>query len=103
MSWVILAILLTTSGNAKRLFQIKTQSLIYFLIGGGTTCIAWLALFYALQIGRVSIVTPIASSYSFFTLFLSCLLLRQVERVNLKIVLATILIVGGIVILSLFK
>jgi len=102
-SWVILAVLLTTSGNTKRLFQIKTQSLIYFIIGGGTTCIAWLSLFYALHIGRVSIVTPIASSYSFFTLFLSYLFLREVERVSVKIVVATILIVGGIVILSLFK
>lgn len=102
-SWVILTFFLATSGKAKMLVQIRTQSLIYFLIGGGLTCIGWLALFYALQIGRVTIVAPIATSYSFFTLIFSYLLLRQLERINLTIILSTLLVIGGIIMLFLFK
>jgi uncharacterized membrane protein len=52
---------------------------------------------------KVVIVTPIATSYSLVTLLLSYLLLRKVERLSLKIVVATILIVGGVILLSLIK
>lgn len=102
-SWCILAFLLTTSGNTRRLFQVKRKSLIYFVAGGGVTCVAWFSLFNALHLGKVVIVSPIASSNSLVTLVLSYLFLREVEQVNLKIVASTILIVGGIVLLSLVK
>ncbi len=102
-SWCMITIFLFTSGSAKRLFQVKKQSFIYFIMGGISTCIGWLALFSALNIGKVVIVTPIATSYSLVTLLLSYLLLRKVERLSLKIVVATILIVGGVILLSLIK
>ena len=72
-------------------------------MGGISTCIGWLALFSALNIGKVVIVTPIATSYSLVTLLLSYLLLRKVERLSLKIVVATILIVGGVILLSVIR
>jgi transporter family protein len=102
-SWCIITIVLATSGNMKRLVQVKKRSFIYFVLGGCATCIAWLSFFHALNIGRVVIVTPIATSYSLFTLFLSYLLLRDMERMSLKIIFSTILIVGGIVLLSFVK
>lgn len=102
-SWFILLVFLVISGNHKRLFQIKKQSLTYFFMAGGATCIAWLSIFHALNIGRIVIVSPIASSYSLVTLFLSYLLLRNTEQISLKIVLSTILIVGGIIVLSFAK
>ncbi len=102
-SWVILIIALTTSGNMKQLAQVKKQGFIYFFLGGCATCIAWLSFFHALNIGRVAIVTPIATSYSLFTLFLSYLFLRDMERMSLKIIFGTILIVGGVILLSLAK
>jgi uncharacterized membrane protein len=102
-SWCLITVFLFTSGNAKGLFQIKKQSFIYFIIGGILTCIGWLALFSALNIGKVIIVSTIATSYSLVTLVLSYLFLRKVERLSLKIVLATVLIVGGVVLLSVIK
>lgn len=102
-SWCVITIFLFTSGSVKGLFQVKKQSFIYFVIAGITTCIGWLSLFHALNIGKVVIVTPIATSYSLVTLLLSYLLLRKVERLSLKIVVATILIVGGVILLSLIK
>ena len=103
ISWCILTIVLTTSGNMKRLAQVKKRGFIYFILSGCATCIAWLSFFHALNIGRVAIVTPIATSYSLFTLFLSYLLLRDMERMSLKIIFSTILIVGGIILLSIVK
>jgi uncharacterized membrane protein len=102
-SWCIITIILTTSGNMKKLAQVKKRSFIYFFLGGCATCIAWLSFFHALNIGRVAIVTPIATSYSLFTLFLSYLFLRDMERMSLKIIFGTILIVGGVILLSLVK
>jgi transporter family protein len=87
----------------KELAQVKKRSFIYFFLGGCATCIAWLSFFHALNIGRVAIVTPIATSYSLFTLFLSYLFLRDMERISLRIILGTILIVGGVVLLALVK
>ncbi len=102
-SWGILAIILMTSNNFKNLFQVKKKSFIYFVIGGCLTCIGWLSFFHALNIGKVVIVAPIVDSYSLLTLFLSFLLLRNVEQMSLKIVVATFLIVGGVLLLSLIK
>jgi uncharacterized membrane protein len=102
-SWCILTIVLTTSGNIKSLAQVKKRSLIYFGFGGCATCIAWLSFFHALDIGRVAVVTPIATSYSLVTLFLSFLLLRDMEQMSLKIILGTVLTVAGIALLSLAK
>jgi len=102
-SWCIFMITLLNGGNRKALFEVKKQSLIYFLLGGVTTCIGWFALFTALSIGKVTIVTPIATSYSLVTLLLSYFLLRRVELITLKIVVATILVVGGVILLSVLK
>ncbi|MFB3887302.1 MAG: EamA family transporter [Thermodesulfobacteriota bacterium] len=102
-SWCLVTVFLFTSGNAKELLQVKKQSFIYFVIGGVLTCIGWLALFSALNIGKVIIVSTIATSYSLVTLVLSYLFLRRVERLSLKIVVATILIVGGVIVLSVAR
>ena len=102
-SWCIFMLALLKGGNRKALFEVKKQSLVYFLLGGVTTCIGWFALFTALSIGKVSIVTPIATSYSLVTLLLSYVFLRRVELVTAKIVVATVLVVGGVVVLSVLK
>ena len=55
--------------------------------------------FSALNYGDLTIVTPLSATAPFFALFLSWLLLRDVERVTVPIVLGTVLIVlGGILI-----
>jgi transporter family protein len=102
-SWLILTVSLVAGGHVNQLSKVTRQSFIYFLLGGGATCVAWYSLFNALHIGKVSIVTPIATSYSLVTLFFSYVLLRKVERINRRIVAATVLVVGGIILLSLAK
>jgi uncharacterized membrane protein len=102
-SWVVTLVFLIATGNWHGLFAVKKESLGFFAVAGAMTSLGWCALFYALQLGTVSVVIPIATSYSLVTLLLSVLLLRQVERVTWKVVLATVLVVAGVVTLSLAK
>ena len=102
-SWLIILVTVSASGNLRRLREVKRGSLACFLAGGCLTCIGWYALFHALHIGRVSIVTPIATSYSLITLLFGYLFLRDVERITKSIVISTVLVVGGIVLLCLGK
>ena len=102
-SWAIFTIALLARPNVKGLLQVNRQSLRYFIMGGVATCIGWFALFSALSLGRVTIVGPIATSYSLVTLLISYILLRRAELITLKIVIATVLVVGGVVMLSLAK
>ena len=75
----------------------------YLFLFGWMCNLHRMAFFHAFNIGRVAIVTPIATSYSLFTLFLSYLFLRDMERMSSKIIFGTILIVGGVILLSLVK
>ena len=51
----------------------------------------------------VSVVIPIASTGPFFSLILTAMFLRDVERVTLRIVLSAAMIVGGVLIITLRK
>jgi bacterial/archaeal transporter family protein len=102
-SWVIIACTIVSSKNYTRFREVRRGSLLYFLMAGCSTCIAWYSLFHALHLERVSIVTPIATSYSLLTLVLSQLFLRDVERITRHVVVATVLVVGGIAALCLGK
>jgi len=102
-SWCIFALFTTTRGNIKRVFHVKKRSFQYFLMGACMSCITWLSFFHGLNIGRVSIVQPITDTYPIFTLVLSGTLLRGAERITIKIVVGTFLIVGGVVTLCLVK
>jgi transporter family protein len=102
-SWVIIATAIVTSRNYTRFWDVRRESLFYFLMAGCSTCVAWYSLFHALHLERVSIVTPIATSYSLLTLLLSHLFLRSAERITRRVVLATVLVVAGIAALCLGK
>src|SRR4030042_2962952 len=102
-SWCVFALFTMKRGHMKGVFEVKRRSLVYFFIAGGFNCMTWLALFQALSIGRVSIVSPIAGCYSLITLLLSGAFLRDAERITAIIVFATFLIVGGVVTLSLAR
>jgi drug/metabolite transporter (DMT)-like permease len=49
------------------------------------------------------VVIPISSTGPFFSLIFSALFLRDVEKVTLRIVCAAAMIVGGVVLLTLWK
>jgi uncharacterized membrane protein len=59
--------------------------------------LASLAMWRALQLSTVSVVTPLVNSHAIVTVVLAWLFLRDLERVSWRIVLAAARVVAGIV------
>ena len=70
---------------------------------GVTISVGMVCIYYALDLGKVSVVIPISSTGPFFSLILTAIFLRDVEKVNLRVVVSAALIVGGVVLLTLWK
>jgi uncharacterized membrane protein len=75
----------------------------WFLAAGVTISLGMTCIYYALDLGKVSVVIPISSTGPFFSLILAALFLRDVERVTPKIVISAAMIVGGVLLLTLWK
>jgi DME family drug/metabolite transporter len=75
----------------------------WFLAAGVTISLGMVCIYYALDLGKVSVVIPISSTGPFFSLIFAALFLRDVERVTLRIVLAAAMIIGGVLLLTLWK
>jgi uncharacterized membrane protein len=75
----------------------------WFLAAGVTISLGMSCIYYALDLGKVSVVIPISSTGPFFSLVFAALFLRDVERVTLRIALAAAMIVGGVLLLTLWK
>jgi uncharacterized membrane protein len=73
----------------------------HFLVAGVTVSLGLVCIYYALDLGKVSVVIPISSTGPFFALVFAALFLRDVERVTLRIVLAAAMIIGGMLVLTL--
>jgi uncharacterized membrane protein len=58
--------------------------------------IAYLAMWQALMLGQVSVVSPLVNSHSIFTVVLAWLFLRDLERVTWRIAVAAALVVAGV-------
>jgi uncharacterized membrane protein len=75
----------------------------WFLAAGITVSLAMICIYFALDLGKVSVVIPISSTGPFFSLMLAAIFLRGVERVTFRIVLSAALIVGGVLLISWWK
>jgi DME family drug/metabolite transporter len=95
----------TVWANSKRkvTLNLDRRCLPYYLAAGITVSCSMVAIYYALDLGRVVVVIPIASSGPLFSLILTALFLKGVERVTLRIVVGAGLIVSGVLLLTLWK
>lgn len=75
----------------------------WFLAAGVTISLSMVSIYYALDLGKISVVIPLSSTGPFFSLIFAALFLRDVERVTLRIVCSAALIVGGVVALTWWK
>ena len=91
------------SSRGKKIVVLNRQCLPYYLGAGGVVSLAMVAIYYALDLGRVIVVIPLSSTGPFFSLILTFFFLRGVERVTLKIVAGAALIVSGVILLTLWK
>jgi drug/metabolite transporter (DMT)-like permease len=79
------------------------QCFWWFLAAGVTISFAMTCIYYALDLGKVSVVIPISSTGPLFSLILTAIFLRGVERVTLRIVVSAAMIVGGVMLISWWK
>lgn len=72
-------------------------SLGLLALAGLAEGIGYLAIWRALQLGEVSVVSPLHNSRTIFVVILTAIFLRDLERVTWRIGLASVLVVAGVV------
>jgi uncharacterized membrane protein len=89
--------------NSRETWKMNRQCFGWFLAAGVSVSLAMTCIYYALDLGKVSVVIPISSTGPFFSLIFSALFLRDVERVTFRIVCSAAMIVGGVLLITLWK
>ncbi|MBI4490584.1 MAG: DMT family transporter [Deltaproteobacteria bacterium] len=91
------------SGGGKETLLLNRGCLPFYLSAGVAVSIGMVSIYYALDLGKVTVVTPISSTAPLFALSLSAIFLRDVEQVTMKIVLGACLIIAGVLLITLWK
>ena len=76
---------------------------LWFLASGLFTGGAFLFMYLAFSMEKVSIVSPLINSYAVFVLILTPLMARRIERVTWRKIAGAAMVAGGIFLLSLGK
>lgn len=84
-------------------FILNKECLPFYLAAGLAVSLGMVSIYYALDLGKVTVVIPLSSTGPLFALTLSAIFLRDVERVTAKIVMGACLIIAGVLLISLWK
>jgi len=68
--------------KSQETWKMNRQCFWWFLAAGVTISLGMVCIYYALDLGKVSVVIPLTSTGPFFSLILTALFLRDVERVT---------------------
>ena len=98
--WGTLGFLAISFRNLRTPAQDFSRGLVFFAAGGIFSALGVTAMFLALERAQVVIVSPLTSTNPLFTLFLAAIFLRDVEQLNLRVVIGALLVVGGVVVLT---
>jgi uncharacterized membrane protein len=88
--------------NQQQVSVINRKAWIVFGLSGIFSVLGQLAMFYALNIGSVLIVSPLTAISPLFIIMIAAIFLRKIERVTWKITLGAVLIIAGTFMLSFF-
>jgi len=102
-SFVVSIVTLWYVEKSKETWKMNRQCFWWFLAAGVTISLGMVCIYYALDLGKVSVVIPISSTGPFFSLILAAIFLRDVEKVTLRIVTSAAMIVGGVLLLTFWK
>ena len=89
--------------KTQETWKMNRQCFWWFLAAGVTISFAMTCIYYALDLGKVSVVIPISSTGPLFSLILTAIFLCDVERVTVRIVVSAAMIVGGVMLISWWK
>jgi uncharacterized membrane protein len=102
-SFVVSVLTLWYVEKTEETWKMNRHCFWWFLAAGVTISLGMTCIYYALDLGKVSVVIPISSTGPFFSLIFAALFLRDVERVTVRIVVAAAMIIGGVLVLTLWK
>ena len=102
-SFVVSVLTMWYVEKTQETWKMNRQCFWWFLAAGVTVSLSMVCIYYALDRGKVSAVIPVSSTGPFFSLILTALFLRDVERVTLRIVSSAAMIVSGVLLITLWK
>jgi len=102
-SFVVSVLTMWYVEKTQETWKMNRQCFWWFLAAGVTVSLSMVCIYYALDRGKVSAVIPVSSTGPFFSLILTAIFLRDVERVTSRIVLSAAMIVGGVLLITLWK
>jgi drug/metabolite transporter, DME family len=89
--------------GGREAFKLTHNSAAWLFTAGFFNTAAMLSGFYALSHGKVVIVEPLVSSNPVMTLLLTAVFLKDLEALNLRVILGALLTVTGTVLVVLVK
>jgi uncharacterized membrane protein len=95
-------VLLQVRGG-KEAFKLTRRSAAWLFPAAFFNTAAMLSVFYALSHGKVVIVEPLISSNPVLTLLLTAIFLRDLEALNLRLILGALLTVTGTILVVLVR
>jgi DME family drug/metabolite transporter len=102
-SFVVSVLTMWYVEKTQETWKMNRRCFWWFPAAGVTVSLSMVCIYYALDRGKVSVVIPVSSTGPFFSLILTALFLRDVERVTLRIVASAAMIVGGVLLITLWK
>jgi DME family drug/metabolite transporter len=99
---VAFTVFLLASGQGGAM-ACRGRSLVYFTLAGLAENLGVFLVVVGLSMGAVSVVTPLVSTAPIFVLLLSPFFLRGIELLNARLVVGTVLIVGGAYLVTAFR
>ena len=102
-SFAVSLLIVLISEKRRATFLLNKECLPFYLAAGVAVSLGMVTIYYALDLGKVTVVIPIASTGPLFSLTLSALFLRDVEKVTPKIVIGACLIISGVLLITLWK
>jgi drug/metabolite transporter, DME family len=89
--------------GGKEAFKLTRRSAAWLFTAGLVNTAAMLSVFYALSHGKVVIVEPLVSSNPVLTLLLTAIFLRDLEAINMRVIIGALLTVTGTVLVVTAK
>jgi len=79
----------------------KRKAVVLLLISGVAAAGGIISNFFALSLAPVVVVSPLQSTSPIFALLLSHLFLGHLERITLRLVIGSFLVVGGVILITI--
>jgi len=98
-SWILLFLFLVSTGRLH-LIRVDKKSFPFFGSAALVSLVAQFLNFAALNLGEVSVIAPLVNTTPLFSVLLSSLFLRDLEKVILRIACGAVLMVAGAMIIA---